>query len=122
MKKKAQQVEAEEDQSTLSAQSEKQPDVAQAGVREHKFQNEWLKKWPWLSKTETGMQCTLCLKHNKKNAFTTPHVSRNYRTNTLERHVEVSDHRHTVQAEAMNKQFVEACATATAKNLSEAVR
>ena len=69
VKKKAQQVEAEEDQSTLSAQSEKQPDVAQAGVREHKFQNEWLKKWPWLSKTETGMQCTLCLKHNKKNAW-----------------------------------------------------
>ena len=78
VKKKAQQVEAEEDQSTLSAQSEKQPDVAQAGVREHKFQNEWLKKWPWLSKTETGMQCTLCLKHNKKNAFTTPHGSSNY--------------------------------------------
>ena len=50
------------------------------------FQLNWLQKWPWLKKMNTGMVCELCQKHNKVNAMTSPNGCQNYRTSTLERH------------------------------------
>ena len=86
----------------------------------YRFQMDWLKKWPWLKKIETGMQCKLCMKHKKQNALTTSSGSTNYRTTTLERHMESADHFRSVQAETLQKDFVQASAAADEKNRSGA--
>ena len=57
------------------------------------FQLNWLQKWPWLKKMNTGMVCELCQKHNKVNAMTSPNGCQNYRTSTLERHSASADHK-----------------------------
>ena len=70
----------------------------------HKFQSEWIKKWPWLNYQEDkGMTCTLCLKQKKGNSLTTG--SHNYHTSTLDRHVVSADHRQAVNECSMTKEF-----------------
>ncbi|KAK7484900.1 hypothetical protein BaRGS_00023820 [Batillaria attramentaria] len=40
--------------------------------KEHKFQEQWRKKWPWLETSESGaMLCSVCIKH-KKNRIRSP--------------------------------------------------
>lgn len=71
-----------------------------------KAQELWLKKWSWLKLTsDGGMQCELCLKHSKKNTLTAKSGCTNFRTSTLERHVETTDHQQALQAEALQRDF-----------------
>lgn len=83
-----------------------------------KAQEIWLKKWSWLKLTsDGGMQCELCLKHSKKNTLTAKSGCTNFRTSTLERHVETTDHQQALQAEGLQRDFAVA-SQAAAKNLT----
>lgn len=73
------------------------------------FQTSWLAKWPWLRKDEKGMKCKVCLDHKKANTFTGSSGCDNYRTSTLKRHVESSDHKDSLRAEALQKDFDKVC-------------
>ena len=56
-------------------------------VKKRPFQEQWRRKWSWLKLSDSidgGMQCELCLKHLKKNTFTTKSGGTNFRTSTLE--------------------------------------
>ena len=54
------------------------------------------------------MQCSLCLKHQKNNAFTSSECT-NYRTSTFVRHASTSDHTDALKAEALQKDFKQVC-------------
>ena len=71
--------EAEKDgekEDCVSIDAEKEPESTASGSAsksnaKHRFQTDWLSKFPWLSKSEdSGMKCKLCIKHKKQNAFT----------------------------------------------------
>ena len=77
-----------------------------------KFQQHWLKLYPWLTtgtsdKGVTWMICKLCVKHKKHNALTDEGTS-NFRTSTLTRHAACGDHKAAVLAERMKGQLQEA--------------
>ena len=71
---------------------------------DHTFQQEWLEDWPWLRHDTKGMSCYLCIKHKKRNTMTTGHCN-NYRTSTIDRHVESTDHITAKRAEALSRDF-----------------
>ena len=68
-KVKRKETEKEKDEATTaSTVSEERQTTKSGSAREHRFQEDWLKKWPWLTKLETGgMRCGVCLKHKKQN-------------------------------------------------------
>ena len=71
------------------------------------FRDSWLTTWLWLENTEKGMQCSLCLRHKKNNAFTTANCT-NYRTSTFIRHARTTDHTEALKTEALHKEFKKA--------------
>lgn len=77
-------------------------------IKTKSFQDSWLTKWPWLVNTGKGMQCSLCLKYKKDNAFTSSECT-NYRTSTFIRHASTSDHTDALRAEALQKDFKQVC-------------
>ena len=86
-------------------------------IYEHVFQDSWTEKWPWLFRQWDKMMCRLCVKHKKTNVLTTG--STNYRTSTLERHVDCRDHREALRAEALSKEFSQAASSAIKKYTAE---
>lgn len=78
------------------------------------FIHEWLTpKYPqyssWLAfdSEKQQMFCSLCIKQKKDNALT--RGTDNFRTSTLQRHLESVDHRDAAQEEAFKKDFKTAC-------------
>lgn len=73
---------------------------------EHVYQDDkWPEKWPFLTKTEKGMFCQICLKQKKRNALT--EGSTNYRTSTIERHISTRDHQDAIKEDALRLGFSE---------------
>ena len=68
---------------------------------EKRFQNKWLSDFPWLlyDSEKNSMTCSLCIKHKKHNSFTD--INKNFRTSTLTRHADSSDHKAAVLADSM---------------------
>ncbi|XP_045216125.2 zinc finger protein 862-like [Mercenaria mercenaria] len=66
------------------------------------FHKNWLIDYTWLSYNENdnAMTCTLCVKHKKSNALTTGKCN-NFKTSTLSRHAESSDHKAAATAKSM---------------------
>lgn len=69
------------------------------------FQRKWTEQWPWLRKDDKGMKCSVCEKHRKSNPFTSPEGCNNYRTSTLKRHANSSEHTDGLRSEALQKDF-----------------
>ena len=66
------------------------------------FQQTWFKEFEWLNydSKHNCMSCNLCLKHKKTNVMTGSEC-RNWKTSTLTRHADSTDHKQSVVAEAM---------------------
>ena len=75
------------------------PDTAKPATQ-RKFQEKWLKLYPWLTADEsrTAMKCKLCIEQKKRNTFTEPEGNSNLRTTTLDRHAAGGDHRAAIAA------------------------
>ena len=72
------------------------------------FKRKWCDVYSWLQfdEEENSMLCSLCLKHKKSNALTSE--CRNFRTSTLSRHAESTDHREAILAESISGSFEKA--------------
>ena len=97
--------EAEEVSSTLSQPPELQePKASSSTSTVRKFCPPWKNIYPWLQyDEEKGMSCSICVKHQKNNAFTKE--MNNFRSSTLERYVAHHDHADTLRADAMQGEF-----------------
>ena len=93
--------EAEEVSSTLSQPPELQEPKASSSMSTvRKFCPAWKNVYPWLQyDKEKGMWCSICVKHQKNNAFTKG--TNNFWSSTLERHVAHHDHADPLRADAM---------------------
>ena len=77
--------EAEEVSSTLSQPPELQePKASSSTSTVRKFRPAWKNVYPWLQyDEEKGMSCSICMKHQKNNAFT--QGTNNFRSSMLAR-------------------------------------
>jgi hypothetical protein len=78
--------------SQIASESEQQSQSAKAREVRH-FQKAWIDKYPWLKYQEENdlMFCKLCREAGKSNAMAVG--TNNYKTSTLTRHVDSSDHK-----------------------------
>ena len=67
-----------------------------ASAEERKSQNKWLTLWPWLSFDGEAVFCKIFVKHGKKNTMTTG--CKTFKTSSLTRHEELTDHKVAVSA------------------------
>ncbi|XP_021339253.1 zinc finger protein 862-like [Mizuhopecten yessoensis] len=84
------------------------------------FHQKWTGQWQWLRKEEKGMKCSVCEKHHKSNPFTSADGCVNFRTSTLTRHAGSMDHTDSLRAEALQKDFNQAAATAKMQSVAHA--
>ena len=97
--------EAEEVSLTLSQPPELQePKALSSRSTVRKFRPAWKNVYPWLQyDEEKRMSCSICVKHQKNNAFTKG--TNNFRSSMLERHVAHDDHADALRADAMQGEF-----------------
>ena len=91
--------EMEEKESKDSESDEEAPDKSQKpnSSRYEKFNIRWLNDYSWLKHdSEKGMLCELCIRFGKHSSFTTGCT--NFRTSSLTRHAESSEHRNALLA------------------------
>ena len=70
---------------------------------ERKFQSKWLTLWPWLTFEDGAMYCKLCLKKGKKNTMTAG--CKSFKTSSLTRHEELTDHKHAIAEGELQANF-----------------
>ena len=70
---------------------------------ERKFQSKWLTLWPWLTFEDGAMYCKLCLKKGKKNTMTAG--CKTFKTSSLTRHEELTDHKHAIAEGELQANF-----------------
>ena len=86
---------------------------------DHHFRQKWLGMFTWLNYDGKQMTCSICMEQKKSNAFT--NGCTNFRTSTLSRHADSTDHRFAVKEDLQKKNLVSVTHKAIAKKTEAAV-
>ena len=86
----------------------------------HKFQGKWLQENAWMNFENGKMFCTICKEQGKDNALSSGCT--NFRTSTLKRHIQSSDHTKAVREHSMHTEFQQASVNALTKKSDHLIK